>query len=322
MRVAVVGAGISGIACAQVLGARGHEVVVLDRGRVPGGRLASRRLAGRYVDLGASYFTVIDAAFAEVVDGWADRGLARPWTSAFEVYDGDWRGPKPGPVRWAAPGGLRSLVADLATGLEVRQEVHVERVGPGPRVDGTAYDAVVLAMPDPQALAVLDDAAAARLVAGRSWEAVLVLAARWAERTWDWDGVFVHGSAVLDWVADDGSRRGDGAPVLTAHSTPAFAATRLSHPAAAADALVAGVTALGLPAPAEVLRVQRWTYAKPVGGRDDLFGLTRGGIGLCGDGWGQAKVETAWRSGTALGAALSARGLSEPAPSAPATGGC
>lgn len=306
MRIAVVGAGISGVACAQALVGSGHEVVVLDRGRVPGGRLASRRFSGRYVDLGASYFTVTDPAFAAVVDDWAARGLARPWTRAFEVHDGGWRGPKEGPVRWSAAGGLRSLVADLATGLEVRQSVHVERVGPGPVVDGAAYDAVVLAMPDPQALALLADAEASALLAGRPWESVLVLAARWEQRSWDWDGVFVHGSEVLDWVADDGSRRGDGAPVLTAHSTPTFAASRLEVPADAADALVAGVTALGLPEPAEVLRVQRWTYAKPVGTREELFGLTGSGLGLCGDGWGAAKVETAWRSGTALATALTA----------------
>ena len=308
MRVAVVGAGIAGIACARVLVEAGVETVVLDRGRVPGGRMASRRLAGRVVDLGASYFVPRDAGFQAVVDQWQAQGLARPWTDRFAVWDGGLPTSKTGPVRWAAPGGLRSLVATLATGLDVRQGAEVRQVGRR-SVDGVGYDTVVLAMPDPQALQVLaPDLTAERAVIGdRAWQPVLALAARWDVRTWDWDGLFVHGQDVIDWVADDGSRRGDGAPVLVAHSTPDFAAGHLADPAAAAPELVAALRSVGLPDPAEVLRVQRWTYAKPVGTRPELF-LLSDGIGLCGDGWGAAKVEAAWLSGTALGAALTAAG--------------
>lgn len=266
--------------------------------------MASRRLAGRVVDLGASYLVARDEGFTQVVRDWERRGLARPWTDTFAVWDGGLRPGRPGPVRWAAPGGLRSLVADLAEGLEVRQQVEVREVGEG-TVDGERYDAVVLAMPDPQALPLLRTSLTdeRELLATRAWQPTLALAARWEERAWDWDGVFVHGSDVLEWVADDGSRRGDGAPVLVAHSTPGFAADRLADPSAAAPAMVAELKALGVREPAEVLRVQRWTFAKPVGTREAVFHL--GTVGLCGDGWGASKVEAAWLSGTALGQALS-----------------
>lgn len=307
MRVAVIGAGIAGVACARRLVDAGHDVRVLDRGRVPGGRMASRRLAGRVVDLGASYFTVDDDGFRAVVEDWQARGLARPWTDTFAALAADGsREDKTGPVRWAAPGGLRSLVADLAAGLPVEQEHQVQAVGagPGPTVDGTAYDAVVLAMPDPQALRLLDPASpAAGLLAGRDWEASLALAAGFPARTWDLDGAFVADDPVLSWVADDGSRRGDGAAVLVAHSTSDYAAAHLADPDAAGPALVAALRGrLGLPVPTWS-RVQRWTYAKPVGTREAAYGLVDG-IGLCGDGWGRSKVQAAWQSGDALGRAL------------------
>ena len=308
--ITVVGAGIAGVACARVLQDAGREVVVLDRGRVPGGRMASRTLpreGGRRVDTGASYLTSRDEAFVEVVRGWADRGLARPWTDTFAVLrDGVVTERKTGPVRWAAPQGLRSLVEDLATGLTVRGDTHVRSVQPG-HVDGSPSEAVVLAMPDPQALEVLDPSLQQEraAVSGRTWDPVLALVARLPERTWDWDGAFVHGSDVLDWVADDGSRRGDGAPVLVAHSTPAFAATRLVDPPAAARELVDGLqAATGVTGPVEVQHVQRWTFAKPVGTREATYFLGDHRIGLCGDGWGASKVEAAWVSGTALGHAL------------------
>ena len=303
----MVGAGIAGVACARVLVAGGAQVVVVDRGRVPGGRIASRRLEGRYVDLGASYLTARDPAFAAVVDDWLARGLARPWTDAFRVATPAGLGEtKTGPVRYGAPGGLRSLVADLAVGLDVRQEVEVTAVGPGPVLDGAAYDAVVLAMPDPQALRLLDASLVAERQAldGRAWQPVLALAAGWPNRRWDFDGLFVHDSPVLEWVADDGARRGDGAPVLVAHSTPAFAATRLVDPPAAGPELAAALCGLLALDPPDWSRVQRWTFAKPVGTREQPHHLGPARVGLCGDGWGASKVEAAWLSGTGLGRAL------------------
>ena len=67
---------------------------------------------------------------------------------------------KAGPWRYGAPTGLRGLADDLARDLTVSPEVEVRAVGRGdggqPTVDGTVYDAVVLAMPDPQAARLLD----------------------------------------------------------------------------------------------------------------------------------------------------------------------
>jgi hypothetical protein len=308
--VAVVGAGIAGAACARALLAAGVEVQVLDRGRAGGGRLASRTLSGRRVDLGASYCTARDGRFVEVVDGWLDRGVARPWTDAFHVAGPDGLGPvKQGPLRYGAPDGLRSLVEDLLTGTPVRLATTVASVGPGPTVDGTAYDAVVVAMPDPQAARLLDASLTEELAAvqGRTWEPVLALAAGWDERRWDpsFDGCFVDGSDVLGWIADDGRRRGDGAPVLVAHSTSPFAAQHLDEPDAATGALAEATAAvLGLEQPPEWTSVQRWTYARPAEPRDALFHLGAARVGLCGDGWGSPKVETAYLSGRLLGEQL------------------
>src|SRR5919199_3224902 len=99
--VVVVGGGISGVACARALRAAGVPVRVLDRGRRVGGRMALRRerLAGveHIVDIGASYFTVSDPAFAAVVDDWRTRGLAREWTDTFTVLHADGTPAEPSP---------------------------------------------------------------------------------------------------------------------------------------------------------------------------------------------------------------------------------
>src|SRR4051794_16128883 len=107
MDVVVVGAGIAGLSCARVLAEGGVRVRVVERGRVVGGRLASKRYDGRYADIGAAYLVADDPEFAAQVASWESRGLARPWTDTFQVYPGG--RPTTGPVRWSAPGGLRSL---------------------------------------------------------------------------------------------------------------------------------------------------------------------------------------------------------------------
>lgn len=310
MRVAVVGAGLSGVTCARRLHDDGHEVVVLDRGRVVGGRLASRRLPdrdSRPVDLGASYLTARDPGFQAQVDDWLARGLLHPWAEHFAGQRGE------GPLRYGSPRGLRSLVEDLAGPLEVRLSTEVREVR-GTSVDGQEYDAVVLALPDPQAAALLEPGTPAHdAVSDRVWEPVVVLAAGFATRTWDLDGVFVHDDPVLSWVADDGARRGDGAAVLTAHSTGGFAsAYALARPGAAppkdpevatADLVAAVRRHLDVAEPVWT-HVHRWSFARPAQGREQAFFL-HDGVGLCGDGWGSPRVETAWLSGRLLGELLS-----------------
>src|SRR5664280_511410 len=102
----------------------------------------------------------------------------RPWTNTFDVYGPHgWTGVDAGPLRYAAASALRSLVEDLAVGLEVAQGREVLAVGPGPIVDREAADAVVLAMPDPQALDILATTQAAEVdaCADREWRPALTL---------------------------------------------------------------------------------------------------------------------------------------------------
>jgi hypothetical protein len=74
MQVGVIGAGLSGLVAAVTLREAGHDVVVIEKSRGVGGRLAARRVAGTVVDHGAPVipFTLAGelAAFLEwVPDG-------------------------------------------------------------------------------------------------------------------------------------------------------------------------------------------------------------------------------------------------------------
>jgi predicted NAD/FAD-dependent oxidoreductase len=290
--VIVVGAGIAGIACARELADAGVAVRVLERTDRIGGRMHSPRIDGRPVDLGAAYFTVRDDGFRRVVLDWRIRRLARPWTDTLAVFEDSSRVGSVGPMRWAAPDGLGSLVVDLATGLDVELDRDVRSVGPGPSVDGEPVDAVVLAMPDPQAAALVD----VPQVQDRAWNPVLAVTMRWPERMWEFPAAFVNGHPLLTGLADDGDRRGDRKPVLVAHARDG-----------GVDEVVAAVRELlDLPAPDRV-HAHQWQYAAPVEAREEPFLITDNGVAFAGDGWGSSRVETAWRSGHLLGRALAAQ---------------
>ena len=307
--VLVVGAGISGIACAQALRRAGVATRVVDRGRRPGGRMASRTIHGRTVDFGAAYFTAEPGSrFGDVVGGWLARELARPWTDTIAVAGaGGIHRSSTGPMRYAAAAGLRELVVDLARGIDVEQGVTVNHVAQG-EADGERYDTVVLAMPDPQARRMLDAASPLcdALDDGRGWEPSITVVLKWAAREWPpFHAAFVNDAPELTTVADDGDRRGDGAPVLVAHTTAALARQHLDAPEGAIAPASAAVKRL-LMLTDDPLHsfVHRWTFARPAAQHPEPF-LLENGIGVCGDAWGErSSVGTAWASGDALGRAI------------------
>lgn len=327
----VVGAGISGIACATAMAEAGVLPLVVDRGRNVGGRMASRTLRdtgtacdGRVVDIGASYFTVSNPEFRAVVDDWVVRDLARPWTDSFHVADSDGvQAVRTGPMRFAAKGGLRSLVADGASRLpDVWSSIDVASVTSDDTsliVDGERRSAVALCMPNAQAHRLIDAAlmtpALEASLTGITYEPVIAVTAVFAEQCWDdFDGMFVNDDPVITWMANDGSRRGDEAPVLVAHVNPVLAARHLADPASVLPLVLATMRRiLSLTEQPAWVDAHRWTFAKPMAAHQEPFHLEEARLlGLAGDAWADGpKVESAWLSGHLLGAEIARRLLDE-----------
>ena len=78
-KVAVVGAGIAGIACARTLMQAGLDVTVFEKSTGAGGRMSTRSSEFGGFDHGAQYFTVRDARFEKALA--TASGLVRPWSA-------------------------------------------------------------------------------------------------------------------------------------------------------------------------------------------------------------------------------------------------
>ncbi|WP_089251932.1 NAD(P)/FAD-dependent oxidoreductase [Rhodococcoides kyotonense] len=294
--ITIVGAGIAGAACATVLRDAGVAFRLVDRSLAVGGRMASPELNGRRVDIGAGYFTVRDPEFAALVARWESAGLARPWTDTFGVLSpGATPETSTGPTRWRTPDGLRSLVRSMLA------DVHVDTETVSALPDGD----VVLAMPDPQAsrLATVPDAV--------DYQPVLTVVGEFDALQLPFhDAAFVNDHPVVEFLADDGARRGDDAPVLVAHTTAEFAREHRGDPDSAIAPVVAALDELvGTGNPVRT-HVHRWSFGKPVSAHDATFALIESRerrTGFAGDQWcptGAPRIESAWRSGTDLGRAL------------------
>ena len=293
--------------------------MVADRGRAIGGRMASRRLRdtgtafdGRVVDYGASYFTVSNPGFRTVVEEMITAGVVRPWTDTFHVHtEGTMVGVKTGPMRYAAPAGLRSVVEHLAQSLStIVTETHIERIDitdAGVRADHFEAQHVALCMPQPQANRLVPDGLLPTV--GITWEPVIAVTLVFDEQQWmDIDGVFVNDDPVITWIADDGKRRGDDAPVLVAHVNPVFAAGHLEDPSGVLPNVIAATRrVLGIEALPSWSWAHRWSLARPIAALDEEFWMhPELPVSLAGDAWaGGPRVEAAWLSGRALGQALS-----------------
>lgn len=315
-RVAVIGAGLAGVSAARALSAAGHPVHVFDKGRSPGGRMATRRTGdGGSFDHGAQYFTARDSLFQAVVRGWVDAGVAAPWHGIIGTLErGQVTRSRQEHVRYVGVPGMSAGVKRLAEGLDVRCGVRVERVeraGSQWRLTADTgealgdFEVVVVAVPAPQAVALLSGAPAlAARAAEVRMEPCQAVMARFGIRVpLEVDAAFVQG-APLSWIARDGSKPGrpEGERWVL-HGSPEFSREHLEDPPeSVASALVkAFCEATGLDVrPVEAV-AHRWRYALPAPPLEEtaLFDAVLG-LGACGDWCGGPRVEGAFLSGVAL----------------------
>jgi predicted NAD/FAD-dependent oxidoreductase len=277
----VVGAGIAGLACARELVNAGVPAKVVEQKDIVGGRLASERIDGRWVDTGAAYITADDPGFLGRLQTWRIDGLAHPWADTLRGQQG------PATTRWAAPGGLNSLAKDLARGIDVTLGTAITELPDA--------EAVVLAMPGPQARKIFAEAAE------QIWSPVVTAILTYADRSWpDFAGAFVNDHPVLATVFDDGDRRGDRAPVLVAHSTGGYAReNRGGQKLAEAVGEMFGIS--GTP---EIV-TRYWPFAQPRPGHGEF--AQYGNVYVCGDAFGRPRVQTAWLSGRATARSILSR---------------
>jgi renalase len=128
--VAVIGAGMAGLTCAHQLKQAGQRVVVLEKSRGVGGRMATRRLNGTFADHGACYLTPKGDRFQNLIHQLLAAGILSVWTDLVYELGADGKLILPPPEnrypRYVAPDGMTAIAKFLATDLDIRLQQRVQ----------------------------------------------------------------------------------------------------------------------------------------------------------------------------------------------------
>lgn len=310
-KVIVLGSGMAGLAAASVLRARGREVLVLDKGFVAGGRVASRKIGNALFDHGLQRFHAESSPFAASLAEWESAGLVAPWGMPAGVSAA-------AQTSFRVPGGMRQLTRHLARDLAVRQSCRAMAVTPfrsGWRIsleDGTDQTAaaLVVAIPAPQALTLFDHGGVSLPHGVRDglsaidYHRCIAVMARLAEPSGIPGGAFECGPEPLSWVADNHAKGVSGEPgALTLLAGPEFSRQFWEL----GDDLVAfrlfGCIQSRLGRPLAEYQVKRWRLARASATIPErhLAADSPHPVVFAGEGLGGDRSEGAWLSGISAG---------------------
>jgi hypothetical protein len=304
--IAIIGAGMAGLSCAMELKARGMNPVLFDKGRGPGGRMATRRAeidgAETSFDHGAQYFTARDPRFRHAVEGWQSAGYVAPWPAA-------------GEDAFVGTPGMNAPLKQMAQFFNIAWETRIDAVLHDVHTwhlkSGTAIfraQQLVCAIPAEQAAELLakeapEFAACAAQARSQSCWALMV---RFADRL-DLGDCF-RGEAVA-WAARNSSKpgRGEGEDWVI-HASPAWSSEHLElSPDEVAPLLLAAFFTEADAATQTPLHAaaHRWRYAmvERAEGPPALWDAALD-LGLCGDWLSGPRVEAAFLSGLELAAMM------------------
>ncbi|MFK7760259.1 MAG: NAD(P)/FAD-dependent oxidoreductase [Phycisphaerales bacterium] len=182
-KIAIVGAGISGLSCASELCARGYAPTIFDRGRGPGGRVSTRLVTDSDLafDHGAPSFRATHPEFQHALSQWIHDGVCEKWMPSVMELSGSKCTPVNAPEDlYVAVPRMNALPKHLASKLptapgtsdtdhaimsgmsvlKLINDQHQWSLKMNHPVDGpsqhSSFDAVVLAVPPGNAMDLLD----------------------------------------------------------------------------------------------------------------------------------------------------------------------
>jgi renalase len=299
--VVVIGAGLAGLTCAQRLQQMGYQVVVVEKSRGVGGRLATRRLHGTFADHGTCYLSPKNHLFQQLVNHLVELNVVQPWLE--EVYewraDGELHRPPAADrtPRYASQQGMTAIAKFLARGLDIRlnqRTIGLELTGnrrwqvtsEETTPDSTARtdlwaEAVVCTVPAPQAITLLQSLPESvlapdfirRLKSVQFFPCLSAIAGYppnchqdWLNRYPEVRAIKIADDSDLAWIGLDSSKRASSPqPVFVLQSTAAFAEKHLEvtdlQPAAGKLLKQAAKRFAPWLETPDWLQIHRWRYA-------------------------------------------------------------
>lgn len=331
-KVAIIGAGIAGLSCATALQNAGFSVTLFEKSRGPSGRLSTRVTPQWQCDHGAQYFTARDALFSAEVERWLKAGVATLWQPNLQVYDGKSFTAKDSnhtlktsryigyptnnaPAKWLA-NNLTIQTESTVIGINQQaQQWQIKSTEHG--LHPGYFDAIVLAIPAPQAAVLLNNISSSAYAISASvvMQPCFALMLHLGETILcEFDGLFIN-DGPLSWVARDSAKPGrsnqanTGSDTWVLHATSHWSNAHVDDEKEAVAALMLSEfvnimqrsNAAQHSIKIESHQLHRWLYADCEQYLNSVYHYDKANkIGLCGDWLNGGKVQGAWLSGLNL----------------------
>ncbi len=324
-RIAVVGAGLSGLVVARLLQSHA-DVTVFEKSRSAGGRMATRYAGEFEFDHGAQFFTARSERFRRFLQPLIDAGVVANWQARFAEYDSSrlstrhaWGDEYPhyvGTPRMNSIGKLLSADLDIVFDAEITaiargRDGWVLSAGAGAETE--PFDWLVMASPAAQTAALAEGFANLSAFCGerRMLGCFALMLGFEKPIELPWDAALVR-NADISWISVNSSKPARGSAVsLLVHSTNSWADAHLEDDT---NCVLEHMLNEASRVTGEDLRsashrqVHRWRYANidrqsgPTCFIDDANRLA-----ACGDWCVRGRIEAAFTSASDLAESLIAR---------------
>lgn len=312
-KIAVIGAGISGICVAQEL-SKIADVVVFEKSRGYGGRMSTRTVGGYEFDHGAQYFTAKTNEFKYFIESLKKEGVVYIWNPKLVGISRDnpnlFPEIKVNNEFYVPIPKMSSLCRYLASGLDVRLQTRIEKIErhktkwvlltDNKKID--EFDWVISAIPSHQAVEIMPEYfshnQSIRNIKIQGCYALMLGFKNALDIKWD--AAKISGYDIA-WASINSSkpRRPPGYTVV-AHSTNSWAEANIDKPLDdVKNHLLSQLSEiLGInPILAEVIDLHRWRYANaPEQNSAHAFIDLDNNIAACGDWCIEGRVEAAFAS--------------------------
>ena len=314
--VGIVGSGIAGLMCGQLLKEAGHSVFLVDKGRRAGGRMSTRNREPWQWDHGAQYFTVRDQRFAPYINAWKEKAVVSEW---FDLLPG--QSPEKKEARYIGINGMNAIPQHLSLGLNIYQSMCVEKLHYEDSIwqlvmksgEILSCQELVLTPPLPQVVSLLQGSnllnqlkEGASLTSVEYEKGLSLLLVLDKPCTIPYPGCLKLESGPVSWIADNSQKEGfSDQYCITVHANPQYAdETWNDENNEVAEGMIKSIKPL-LGSSVVDWHIHRWLYAFaknplkiPFYSDEDMH------ISIAGDAFLSSRVESAAMSGLSAAEAL------------------
>ena len=310
--VAIVGAGIAGLAAARALDTQNY--MIFEKSRGPGGRLASKRIDDLRVDIGAQFFTAREPRFQTIVGDAIDTGFVERWRPRLGTFiDGHATASPDTQERFVGAPYMNAMGRYLAQSLTITTQLRVAAISPHDNqfhltsTDGEVYTAsrVLVTVPVDQMTNLLPSYdvrdIASRFTMEPTWTVVSDLETALRDRHDDpLDALFGGDHSIFDFISTERSKPGRESSYVVSHAKPDWSAIHIEdEPTRVQNQINTALrTTFGISVKSVI--AHRWRFARPT---DPTLTTQKGvfeiddGLWVAGDYLAGGRVEGAYLSG-------------------------